>query len=206
MPVLVDRSRSMRLHDADGQPRLSTAVSLLKGQLLPELSRHFSPELYGVGERVEPAAIDRLISDEGQSDLRGALAAVRERYHGQRVAGIVLLSDGGDTASSPPEIPSAGPPVFAVGVGSPDGFDDREVAGISAGDPRLDQASIDLRVSVVSAGFGRSPFQIRILANGAEIERRRIVPRADGAPIDEAFTVSPDPAIPTVYTAEIPAD
>ena len=40
-----------------------------------------------------------------------------------------------------------GPPVFAVGVGSTDGGRDREVIGISAGDPRLDQTSVDLRVS-----------------------------------------------------------
>ena len=44
VPVLVDRSRSMRLHDADGQPRLSRAIALLKGQLLPELAGHFTPE------------------------------------------------------------------------------------------------------------------------------------------------------------------
>jgi hypothetical protein len=80
------------------------------------------------------------------------------------------------------------------------------VVGITAGDQRLDQASIDLRVSAVSAGFGRGPFQLRVLANGTEIERRRVVPTAEGAPIDEVFTVSPDPATPTVYTAEIPAD
>jgi uncharacterized membrane protein len=206
VPVLVDRSRSMRLNDADGQPRLSRAMALLKGQLLPALSGHFTPELYSVGDRFEATAIDTMQADEGQSDLRGALAAVRERYRGQRVAGIVLLSDGGDTASSPSDLPSTGPPVFAVGLGSPDGVEDREVAGMTAGDQRLDQASIDLRVSAVSSGFGRAPFQLRVLANGAEIERRRIVPAADGAPIDEVFTVSPDPAMPTVYTAEIPAD
>jgi len=206
VPVLVDRSRSMRVSDADGQPRLSRAISLLQGQLLPELSRSFTPELFSTGDRFEPAAIDRLKADGGQSDLRGALEAVRERYRGQRVAGIVLLSDGGDTASSPPDTRPSGPPIFVVGFGSPDGIADREVVGITAGDQRLDQASIDLRVSAVSAGFGRGPFQLRVLANGTEIERRRVVPAAEGAPIDEVFTVSPDPAAPTVYTAEIPPD
>ena len=205
VPIIVDRSRSMRLNDANGQPRLGRALSLLRGELLPELSKRFTPELYGAGERLEEIALDGVQADRAKSDLRGALEAVRERYRGQRVAGIVLLSDGGDT-SSLPDLPSMGPPVFAVGLGSPDGLADREVAGITAGDQRLDQASIDLRITAVSAGFGRAPFQLRVLANGAEIERRRIVPPADGAPIDEVFTVSPDPAIPTVYTAEIPAD
>src|SRR5438067_9459858 len=32
------------------------------------------------------------------------------------------------------------------------------------------------------------------------------MPPADGSPVDETFTVSPDPMNPTVYTADIPAD
>src|SRR5207249_4094200 len=140
-------------------------------------------------------------------DLAGALAAIRERSRGQRVAGIIVLSDGGDTgqqATAAGALP--GPPVFAVGLGSPEGVRDREVVGLTAGDPRLDQSSVDLHVSAVSSGFGRTPFQVRVLANNRVLETRRVVPPADGSPIDETFTVSPDLVNPTVYTADIPAD
>ena len=77
---------------------------------------------------------------------------------------------------------------------------------MTAGDPRIDQSSIDLRVSAVSNSLGRTPFQLRLLANGRVLETRRIVPPADGSPIDETFTVSPDPLAPTVYTADVPVD
>jgi uncharacterized membrane protein len=77
---------------------------------------------------------------------------------------------------------------------------------MTVGDPRLDQASVDLHVTVVSTGFGRAPFSLRLLANGRAIETRRIVPPADGTPVDETFTVLPDAATPTVFTAEIPVD
>src|SRR5438132_8422119 len=50
VPVLVDVSRSMRLADADQQPRIARATALLKTQLLPALSREFKPELYTFGE------------------------------------------------------------------------------------------------------------------------------------------------------------
>ena len=96
--------------------------------------------------------------------------------------------------------------MFAVGIGSPDGPRDREVLGVVAGDPRLDQSSVDLHVSAVSTGFGRTPFTLRVLGNGQLLDTRRIVPPADGSPIDELFTVSPDHSAATVYTAEIPAD
>ncbi len=71
-------------------------------------------------------------------------------------------------------------------------------------DPRIGQATVDLHVSVVSFGYGRAPFQLRVLENGRAIDSRRIVPPADGSPIDEVFTVSPTLTAPTVYTADIP--
>ncbi|MGE5243365.1 MAG: hypothetical protein ACM3SQ_03970 [Betaproteobacteria bacterium] len=206
VPVLVDVSRSMRIADADSEPRLARAVGLLRQELLPALAGSFTPEVFAAGDGVAPARPDALRADATRSDLSDALAAIRDRYRGQRVAGIVLLSDGGDTGRRSDAAAGSGPPVFAVGVGSPDGLRDREVLGVTAGDPRLDQASIDLHVSAISTGFGRAPFQLRVLANGDPVESRRVVPPADGSPVDEVFTVSPDPLNPTVYTVEIAAD
>jgi uncharacterized membrane protein len=214
VPILVDVSRSMRLADADGQTRLARAVGLLKNELGLPLTSHFTTELYGVGDGLAPAKVDGLASDARRTDLSGALASVRERYRGQRIAGIVVISDGGDTGAGGAgraggggrEGEAGGPPVFTVGVGSPDGPRDREVLGMTAGDPRLDQSTVDLHVTAVSSGFGRAPFSLRVLANGQVLDTRRLVPSADGSPIDQVFTVSPDPLNATVYTAEIPRD
>jgi uncharacterized membrane protein len=212
VPILVDVSRSMRLGDADGQTRLSRAVALVKNDLLPKLGSHFAIETYSVGDGLTPASVEALSADARRTDLSGALAAVRERYRGQRIAGVVVISDGGDTgAERAGEAGKAGraedgPPVFSIGVGSPDGPHDREVFGIVAGDPRLDDATVDLHVTAMASGFGRTPFSLRLLANGQVLDTRRLVPQADGSPIDEMFTVSPDPLNPTVYTAEVPND
>lgn len=99
VPILVDASRSMRLGDADGQSRVARANALLKNELGPALSAKFQTELYAVGEGLTPAKVDALTADFRRTDLTGALTAVRERYRGQRVAGIIVLSDGGDTGS-----------------------------------------------------------------------------------------------------------
>jgi uncharacterized membrane protein len=209
VPVLLDVSRSMRVADADGQSRLARATALLKTELLPALSSHFTTELYSVGDGLTPATLDHVSADARRTDLAGAVAAVRERYRGRRIAGIVVLSDGGDTgAGRSGGAGGAGGevPIMAIGIGSPDGLRDREVLNVTAGDARLDQTSIDLHVSAVSTGFGRAPFQLRVRANGQVIDTRRLVPVADGSPLDEVFTVSPDPAGPTVYTAEIAGD
>ncbi len=217
VPVLVDVSRSMRLGDADGQTRIARANALLKNELGLPLTSRFKTEIYAIGDGLAPAKVDALAADARRTDLYGALASVRERYRGQRVAGIVVVSDGADTGPGRAGGPDGssgtdgsrevgGPPVFAVGVGSPDGPRDREVLGLTAGDPRLDHATVDLHVTAASSGFGRAAFSLRVLANGQVLDTRRLVPPADGSPIDEVFTVSPDPLNATVYTAEIPPD
>ena len=210
VPVLVDISRSMRVADADGQTRIARATALLRFDLLPALSRQYRTELLTVGDSLEPGAIDSLGARASQSDLSGALARVRERFRGQRVAGVLLVSDGADTGSRTAgdrTVESAGPwPVFAIGVGAADGLRDREVLGIAAGDQQLDHASVDLQVSVISSGFGRAPFHVRLMADGRLLESRRVVPSADGSPIEQRFTVFPDPQRPTVYSVDIPAD
>lgn len=207
VPVIVDVSRSMRLHDADGQARLARATTLLRTQVLPTLRKTFKPEVFAAGDEVAPASVDALTADARHTRIADAVADVRERFRGQRVAGIVVVSDGGESQKSAAPPSAAGlAPVFAIGVGSADQIRDREVVGITAGDPRLDQAAIDLHVTAVSSGFGRTPYPLRLLANGRVVDSRRIVPAADGAPVEEVFTVTPDPLTPTVYTADIPAD
>ncbi len=57
VPILVDVSRSMRLADADGQARLARAVALLRGDLLPALSKQFRRVgLVSLGGRSEKVA------------------------------------------------------------------------------------------------------------------------------------------------------
>jgi uncharacterized membrane protein len=209
LPVLLDVSRSMRVADAEGQTRIARAVSLVADELLPSLAERYRVEVLAFGETVTPTSVDQMKPEARQTDISGALAAARDRYRGRRVAGVLLVSDGGDTGQQvrrAASIDQSGPRVFAIGVGSPDGVPDREVLEITAGDPRLDQTSVDLRVTAVSRGYGRAPFDIRLLANGRVLETRRITPAADGSPVEEVFTISPDPLTATVYTAAVDGD
>jgi uncharacterized membrane protein len=209
VPVLVDVSRSMRVADADGQTRIARAKAIVQGELVPALSKKYQVPVFAVGDGLMETTTSALDARARRSELAGAITQVRERFRGQQVAGVVLLSDGADTGS-PESRRSAKPtdratPIFSVGVGAASGLRDREVLSISAGDQRLTDASVDVRVSASSAGFGRAPYDIRLLANGAVVETRRVAPAADGSPAQATFTVFPDASRDTVYTAEIPA-
>ncbi len=208
VPILVDGSRSMRLADADGRRRIDRVAELLQGQVLPELAGEFRVEPLSFGEAVGPADLERLPSDARRSDLAGALEAVRERYRGQTVAGLVVVSDGGDTGS----LDAAGivdpgdAPIYTVGVGARRIARDREVLSVTAGEAALTETVIELTTSVVSHGFDREPIEIRVLENGRPIQVRHVAPAREGTPVREVFQVAPAHDTATLYTVEIPAD
>ena len=206
VPILVDVSRSMRLTDVDGASRLERARAIVR-DLQARLSSEYRIELLTFGETLAAATeVDRLAATARRSDLSGAIADLAERYKNQRVAGIIVLSDGGDTAPQEAILDKAmRAPILTVGIGGTSIARDREVLNLTAGEPLLPGASIDLSVSAASAGFGTQPVELRVSANGRPVDTRRVTPSAEGAPIHAVFTVSPDPDVPTVYTVEIPA-
>jgi uncharacterized membrane protein len=191
VPILVDVSRSMRIADADGMTRLARAKAIAQFDLAPALSKKYETDVVDAGS----------IST---SDLNGAVAAVRDRFRGRRIAGVVLISDGDDTGQRRAADAHA-VPVFAVGVGSTTGGRDREVTSIAAGEQRLTDASVDIDVAATSAGFGRAPYDVTLFANGTLSATKRVTPSADASPDRVRFTVIPDAFKPTVYRAEIPA-
>lgn len=207
VPVLVDASRSMRLADGGPRSRIDRAAALVRTALVPRLGRDFRVELFSFGDHLQSADAGTLRADERASNLAGALHDVESRYRGDRVAGIVVLSDGGFTGAEPEgSVRGGGTPVYPIGLSAPGPWRDREVLGITAGEAHLEDSTVDLSVSAVSRGFGRDPFDVRVLANGRPVETRRVTPETEGAPVREVFTVSPDAQTPTVYTAEIPTD
>jgi uncharacterized membrane protein len=206
VPVLVDTSRSMRLADADGRPRIEAARDILEQHVTPALSGRFQTELWTFGDTLVKANEGTLVTEGRGSDLSAALRAVRERYRERRVAGIIVVSDGGDTSSQDAAqvVEDGGTPVFTVGVGNPRIAPDLEVLDVVAGEAALTNSSVDLTVSAINRG-GERPFRVRVLENGRPVDLRTVTPAAADSPVREVFTVSPSRETATLYTVEIDA-
>ena len=202
--VLVDTSRSMSIEDADGKARIESARRIVVERLLPALGSQFHVDVLGFGDGVAPVAPDALTAAARRSDVAGALAAVRTRYRGRAVAGVILVSDGGDTSAAGEREAEDGPAIFAIGVGSPVAGKDREILGVTVAETILDDSRVDLAVSAVSHGLGSAPIELRLLENGRPIDVKRVTPAAEGSPVREVFQVSPGKGAPTVYTVETP--
>ena len=203
--VLLDQSRSMGIADADGARRLDAAVAAIRDDVMPALVDDVRVDLWGVGERLGSLDLADVRPEARWSDLTGALAQVEERYAGQELAGVVLLSDGADTGAGVPDAP-AGPPVFTVGVGAREPARDREVLDVSAGRPAAAGSAVDLAFSTVGQGFDGEPFDVRVLEDGRVIRVVTVDPPADGAVARTVVPVSPKGDGATLYTVEIPLD
>jgi uncharacterized membrane protein len=205
--VVVDTSASMGLRDEGSRTRLATAVSLLQDELIPRIETGFQVEVLAAGEQVERASLAALVPDGRLSDLAGAVASVQERYADRQLAAVVLVSDGGDTGRPAGRAPAAaqGAPVFTIGVGPRTIGFDREVRSVTVGPSVLDASLLDLTVTLVGHG-NRGTVPVRMLHNGRVIEVRDVTLPADGAPIQETFTVAPDRGAAGVFRAEVAED
>ena len=204
VPVLLDQSRSMAVADMDGGSRMDAAVALIRDRITPTLDDEFQVELWSFGETAAPTDLSRVRAEARRSDLTAALDAVQTHYAGRSVAGIVVVSDGGDTGGAAP--PWTGLPVFTVGVGATVMSRDREVLDVTVGQTVVAESVVDLSISVVGYGFGREPFDVRILEDGRLLRVLQVTLPADGAVVREVVSVAPRPETATLYTVEIPLD
>ena len=203
VPVLVDASRSMSIEDADGRRRIDRARDLVTRDIQPALGHQFHLDILSFGDRLRETAPADLAATDRQSDLSGALAAVRDRYRGRPVAGVIVVSDGGDTSTGA-QADTAVPTVYAFGVGSKTIGRDREVTSVTAAEAVADDSRIDLAVSAVSHGTSTEPIALQLEANGKPVEVRRIAPAAEGIPVHTVFQVTPARASAIVYSVKVP--
>ena len=204
--ILVDGSRSMGLADLDRARRIDRAREIVAQDLLPALAPRFRTEVLRFGDRLAATDAASLSATDRRTELGAALQAVRDRYRGRPVAGIVVLTDGGDNGSVDAAAAAAGgTPIYPIGIGPRSATRDREIVSVTAAESVLSDATVDIGVSAVSHGFGAAPIELRLLENGRAIDHRKVTPAADGAPVSETFRVAPNRDAPTVYTVEIPS-
>ena len=103
--VLLDSSKSMALSPKAGVPsRWAEAQRVLKEPWVKAVGQKADVELYPfadtLGSKMNLPEASHLSPDGGSTLLRDSLRKAVERYRGQRLAGILLLTDGIDTRES----------------------------------------------------------------------------------------------------------
>jgi uncharacterized membrane protein len=98
--ILVDDSKSMALREKpQGPTRIQRAQKMLSASqdVLDEWEREHKIDVFTFGENISASTIAGLANNEARSpttQLRKSLEAIRARYDGRELAGIVVISDG----------------------------------------------------------------------------------------------------------------
>ncbi|MDB4965689.1 MAG: hypothetical protein JWN44_1378 [Myxococcales bacterium] len=200
--VLVDGSESMRLKENPKQPsRAERAAAWLRAErnTFAQLGREHVIDFYSYGDKLEPTtpeAITAAPPTRGDATrLREALAALRGRYEGRDLGGVIVVSDGVDNgrlgnaagaagaldADSTDFLKSLDAPVHGAWVGKP-GLTDVAIARVLADDFAFVRTAVT--IEAVVRVVGRGP--------GWDGKTLPVILRRDGVPIKVAeVTVEP---------------
>lgn len=151
--------------------------------------------------------------DGPQTDMGGAFRALSERYAGQRLGGVVWISDGlgtgpvraafrADASATPPFIAA---PLTVVEVGADSNEDDVAVLSASAGEFAYlrSPTQVVARVSAPARAGGTLP--VTLEQDGAVVHSQQVMLDGDGQ-ADVVFTVRPAVVGRNVYVVRVAAN
>ena len=217
--ILVDTSGSMAVRDYPNLPgRLDSVKALLApgSPSIAALSKRFKVEVDAFDSRprgeTSAASVSSLAPSGSATDVAAALSDAAERLKGRKDAGIILLSDGIETAAQPADY-TGGVPVVSVGVGSrlsAEGtFKDLIVSSVEvlpAGQPVVSKGNLaQIAVSVEGLGLAGlvTPVQLKDAA-GVVVAQDNVAVDAERGDQRVVLSFTPAEKGNFKYTVEIP--
>ncbi|MEC8380844.1 MAG: glutamine amidotransferase [Myxococcota bacterium] len=172
--VLIDKSASMGAIE-DGQARSDRIPEILK-QIRTDLSTDI--EVFGFDSQLHvgmPASYTGM-----DSDLGGALTQLNDRYLGQQLAGIAVITDGIDRGAlgqqlemgAEVQLPQLSGPITFYGVGSVESLFDVSVVNVSAGNFAFQRMDFELDVQL--KGPPNYETNVILSSNGRELESQPV--------------------------------
>ena len=199
--------------NAPARPEVTNAsrLDLARGILQhPELTFFRQPDpryrlwFLAFGERLEPVADDpdvlRAWLGSAQPSARAtrlgeALQEAVERYRGQPVAAVVVLTDGASNEGTDPReaARTLGVPVYPVGLGLPEP-DDVRVEAVVVAEAVFPGDRVPVRVQLAAGGvFARGGRSVAVVlsADGRELDRRAVTLAGPSQLAELAFVPEP---------------
>ena len=197
--VLVDDSRSMQVRE-DGRSRSEQVEAVLQA---------VGPaEVYTFGAELAAGAPSY---EQGASDLGAALSAVTDRYVGERLASLVVNTDGLDRgglrqawreglAAELPELPG---PLTVYQVGDRSDIEDLAITEVQTGGFAFQRSPMDITVGVSGTGYAGQTVPLTLSRDGRPVETRDVVLGEDGV-ASATFTVTPTKPGRFSFSASVP--
>ncbi len=202
--VLVDDSRSMAVREGDAI-RSDAVAGVLDSIGRPDAER------FRFGSGLSPGEATGFTARD--TDLGLALRALSERYAGERLAGIAVVTDGLDRgawrqawlAGESLELPELPGPLTLYGVGSLDELVDLSVTSVSSGGFAFIRTPLELRAVIEGVGYAGRSLPVTLTRDGSLVERSNVSLDDEGRG-EVTFRVVPTEVGRHAYRVELPVD
>ena len=204
LAVMIDDSSSMRVPDVrdknDPQSRLGAVQKLLadrNGELLRTLGKKHNIRLYRFDRDASPVEAGEIgnLKAEGEStQVLPSILTVLQDLQGQRVAGVVLLTDGRDTparniADGLDTLKNYGAKVYPIAVGSDQQPKNIEVQNIQLDDVAFKGDVVNVKAMVRGSGYEPNHPVHLVLKDK---KTNAILSRKDGKPAELTINLPDD--------------
>ncbi len=201
--ILLDNSLSMGV--TDGSASRSDAV-------LPIVESIDQPatELLLFGQEVSAGGLPDY--SQHDTDLAQAFQALRDRYAGERLSGIALITDGADHGQLRatwkengviPQLDLPGP-LTIYAVGNQEDIVDLSVVDLSAGDFAFIRAPFNIKATIKGIGLDSQRFPVTLTRDGSLEQRGEVTLDEDGK-ARISFRVLPTAVGRFAYQVNLPA-
>jgi uncharacterized membrane protein len=218
--VLVDGSRSMGLAETQGvSTRAVRAAEILRRShaTFAHLGGDHRLDFYRFGATLTPSTLEEVLQPVappgGEATLLNeALQALRSRYAGRDLAGVVVLSDGADNGRfGPGGLDAAGrdfvrsldAPVHTVLVGRRT-LRDVAVAAVQADDFAFVHVAVTVEAVLRVEGYPNRRLVVNLRRDGELVRTRTVSVDRASAIVTVPFEFTPDRLGKSVYTVETP--
>ena len=205
--VLLDDSRSMQIADHEGGPRAAFVKQEFAASdrgMLKTLSDRFMVRSFRFSTAASRVDVeDELTFSGGQTRLGVALDGARQELAGLPLAGLVVISDGADTAEdalgkSLLALKSQGVPVFTIGVGRETLTRDIQIGRVSTPRFALKGTTLMIDVLISQTGYAGQTVSLDVEDDGRIVGSQQVKLPDDGsaATAKVRFTVAdPGPRV-----------
>ncbi len=196
--VVADNSRSLQLADRGARQTRGEALkeSLTKKEgWLPRLAQDFDVRKYTFDTQLQPAQDFSQLAFTGEaSTISHTLSQLADRYRGQPVAGILLLTDGNATDLEGREITGADfPPIYPVSLAAASPALDVSLAHVAVSQTNFEAAPVTLVAEIATQALAGRKVVVRVLdEEQKEIERQTLSVTKDGESLSQRFLIKPE--------------
>ncbi len=210
--ILADNSAGMQIKDHGAtENRGEQLLKLLTG-VQPawpaKLEDNFQVRRYYFDSRLQSTRDFAELKFDGRATAIGAaLRNIADRYQGQPLGGIVMLTSGNATDLPDGKLDTTGlPPVYPVVIGTDDEIKDVSLQKVSVSQTAFEDAPVSVQADVVAGGYaGRDIVAQLFDTNGTKVQEQSLRAHEDGDVIPFRFQLKPDKPGISFYRVRVSA-